>query len=190
MISSVLLNMISDPKHSCETELVNFTQNCFDNLETGKQTDLIIVDFSKALDKEDNNLSTYKLFILGIDLRTVSWVYSFLQNFDCKVIKKLGYLYHKSRNAFAKFYLRHPELIDKYDIGLKTLLQQGISEPAYYGDLVYKFKGIIDKIRKKAMIRNRYNQAPNLTQNTTWKSDKTQENITNKRGMRLSVPSR
>ena len=40
------------------------------------------------------------------------------------------------------------------------------------------------------MIRNRYNQAPNLTQDTTWKSDKTQEIITYKRAMRLSVPSR
>ena len=72
MISSILLNMVSDPKHSYETQLVNFTQNCFDNLETGKQTDLIIVDFSKALDRVDDNLSTYKLFNLGINLRTVS----------------------------------------------------------------------------------------------------------------------
>ena len=30
-------------------------------------------------------------------------------------------------------------------IGLKTLLQQGISEPIFYGDLVYKFKGIVGK---------------------------------------------
>ena len=28
---------------------------------------------------------------------------------------------------------------------LKTLLQQGISEPIFYGDLVYKFKRIIGK---------------------------------------------
>ena len=35
---------------------------------------------------------------------------------------------------------RHSELIVKYNIGLKTLLQQGISEPIFYGDLVYKFK--------------------------------------------------
>ena len=132
--------MVSDPIHSYETQLVNFTQNCFDNLETGKQTDLIIVDFSKALDRVDNNLSTYKLFNLGINLRTVSWMYSFLQNIDYKLIKKKGYLYHKSPNAFAKFYHRHSELIVKYDKGLQTLLQQATSEPALYGDLVYKFK--------------------------------------------------
>ena len=29
------------------------------------------------------------------------------------------------------------ELIVKYNIGLKTLLQKGISEPIFYGDLVY-----------------------------------------------------
>ena len=36
-------------------------------------------------------------------------------------------------------------LIVKYNIGLKTLLQQGISEPIFYGDLVYKFKRIVGK---------------------------------------------
>ena len=34
---------------------------------------------------------------------------------------------------------RHSESVVKYNIGLKTLLQQGISEPIFYGDLVYKF---------------------------------------------------
>ena len=58
---------------------------------------------------------------------------------------KQGYRYHKIRNAFSKFYYRHSELIIKYNIGLKTLLQQGISEPIFYGDLVYKFKRIVGK---------------------------------------------
>ena len=43
------------------------------------------------------------------------------------------------------FYYRHSELIVKYNIGLKTLLQQGISESIFYGDLVYKFKRIVGK---------------------------------------------
>ena len=30
-----------------------------------------------------------------------------------------------------------------YNIGLKALLQQGISVPIFYGDLVYKFKIIV-----------------------------------------------
>ena len=39
---------------------------------------------------------------------------------------KQGYKYHKIRKAFSKFYHRHSELIVKYNIWLKTLLQQGI----------------------------------------------------------------
>ena len=58
---------------------------------------------------------------------------------------KQGYRYHTIRKAFSKFYHRHSELIVKYNIGLKTLLQQGISEPIFYGDLVYKFKRIVGK---------------------------------------------
>ena len=61
------------------------------------------------------------------------------------ILLKQGYRYHKIRKAFSKFYYRHPELIVKYNIGLKTLLQQGISEPIFYGDLVYKFKRIVGK---------------------------------------------
>ena len=49
------------------------------------------------------------------------------------------------RFFFSKFYHRQSELIVKYNIGLKTLLQQCISEPRFYGDLVYKFKRIVGK---------------------------------------------
>ena len=58
---------------------------------------------------------------------------------------KQGYSFHKIRKAFSKFYHRHSELIVKYNFGLKALLQQGISEPIFYGDLVYKFKRIFGK---------------------------------------------
>ena len=44
---------------------------------------------------------------------------------------KQGYRYPKIRKAFSKFYHRHSELIVKYNIGLKTQLQQGISEPIF-----------------------------------------------------------
>ena len=44
--------------------------------------------------------------------------------------------------VFAKFYRRHYELISKFNVGLKSLLHQGLSEPEFYGDLVYKFKKI------------------------------------------------
>ena len=58
---------------------------------------------------------------------------------------KQGYIYHTIRKAFSKFYHRHSELIVKYIIGLKTHLQQGISEAIFYGYLVYKFKRIVEK---------------------------------------------
>ena len=58
---------------------------------------------------------------------------------------KQGYRYHKIRKAFSKSYHRHAELIVKYNIGLKTLMQHGISEPTFYGDLAYKFMGIVEK---------------------------------------------
>ena len=51
-----------------------------------------------------------------------------------------GYRYHKLRKTFSKFYRRHYELISKFNVGLKTLLHQGLPEPEFYGDLVYKFK--------------------------------------------------
>ena len=34
---------------------------------------------------------------------------------------------------------------EKYSVSLKTLLQQGISEPEFYGDLVYRFRKIVGK---------------------------------------------
>ena len=54
------------------------------------------------------------------------------------------YRYHKLRNAFSKFDRRHFELIEKYHVSLKKLMQQGICNPEFYGDLVYKFKKIIE----------------------------------------------
>ena len=65
--------------------------------------------------------------------------------FTAKLLKQ-GYRYHKIRKAFFKFYHKHSsELIVKYNIWLKILLQQGISEPIFYGELVYKFKRIVGK---------------------------------------------
>ena len=39
-------------------------------------------------------------------------------------------------------YRRHSDLVSKFNVGLKSLLQQGISEPEFYVDLVYKFRKI------------------------------------------------
>ena len=58
-----------------------------------------------------------------------------------KLIKQ-EYRYHKLRKAFSKFYRRHFDIVSKYYVGLKTLLLQGLSEPEFYGVLVYKFRNI------------------------------------------------
>ena len=46
-----------------------------------------------------------------------------------------------------------------------------------------------DKIRKAARIRNQYNQAPHLTQDITWESDKTQLNIKNESHVTSPFPA-
>ena len=56
-----------------------------------------------------------------------------------------GYRYHKLRKTFSKFYRRHYRLVSKFNLGLKTLLHQGLSEREFYGDLVYKFKTIVGR---------------------------------------------
>ena len=56
---------------------------------------------------------------------------------------KQGYRYHKLRKTFSKFYRRYFDLISKFQVGLKSLLRQGLSEPDFYGDLVYKLKKIV-----------------------------------------------
>ena len=56
---------------------------------------------------------------------------------------KQGYRYHKPRKTFSKFYRRYFYLISKFQIGLKSLLRQGLLEPKFYGDLVYKLNKIV-----------------------------------------------
>ena len=55
------------------------------------------------------------------------------------------YRYHKLRKAFSNFYRWHFDIVSKYNVGWKTLFLQGLSEPEFYGDLVYKFRKIIGK---------------------------------------------
>ena len=72
---------------------------------------------------------------------------------------KQDYRYFKLRKAFSKFYRRHSALLEKYSVSLKTLLQHGISEPEFYGDLVYRFRKIVGKSNFSEQFRkliNRY----------------------------------
>ena len=89
-----------------------------------------------------------------------------LSDFNCrnkaltgKLLREGGYRYFKLHKAFSKFYRRHSALVDKYNVSLKTFLQQGISEPEFYGDLVYRFRKIVGKSNVSEQFRkliNRY----------------------------------
>ena len=46
------------------------------------------------------------------------------------------------------------ELVSKFNVGLKTLLHQCLSEPEFYGDLVYKFKKIVGRADFSDQFRN------------------------------------
>ena len=66
------------------------------------------------------------------------------KSFTAKLLQQ-GYRYHKLRKTFSKFYRQHFELVSEFNVGLKTLLHQGLSELEFYGDLVYKFKKIVGR---------------------------------------------
>ena len=65
-----------------------------------------------------------------------------------------GYRDHKFRKTFSKFYRRHYELVSKFNVGLKTPLHQGLSEPESYGDLVYKFETTVGRADFSDQCRN------------------------------------
>ena len=79
--------------------------------------------------------------------RVCNHVADFNTRNKCLTAKLLqqGYRYHKLRKTFSKFYRRHYEMIFNFNVELKTLIREGLSEPEFYGDLVYKFK----KLKRK-----------------------------------------
>ena len=104
--------------------------------------DFDIVNFP-FLDGDVPRLASYCVYISQL-IRFVR-VSSHVDDFNtlnkvltAKLLRQ-GYRYHKLRKAFSKFYRRHFDSVSKYNVGLKTLLLQGLLEPEFYGDLVYKF---------------------------------------------------
>ena len=77
--------------------------------------------------------------------------FSYVSDFNCRNkalpanLLKQGYRYHKLCKAFSMFYRRHSDLVEKYNVSLRKLLQQGISEPEFYGDLVYRIRKNVGK---------------------------------------------
>ena len=79
-----------------------------------------------------------------------------VSDFNCRnkalTVKLLrqGYRYHKLRKTFSKFYRRHSGLVEKYNVSLRKLLQQGISEP----DLVYRIRKTVGKSNFSEQFEN------------------------------------
>ena len=68
------------PSRSCESQLLPFTDNVSKNLDNHIQTDILIMDFSKAFDKVDHSLLCYKLKKYGIRGKINGWIKGFLSN--------------------------------------------------------------------------------------------------------------
>ena len=73
---------------SCETQLIQFTQDLYDTFNQGGQTDVIVMDFSKAFDKVDHQRLLLKLHRLGININTtvIAWIKSFLSGRSQNVV--------------------------------------------------------------------------------------------------------
>lgn len=56
---------------------------------------------------------------------------------------KQGYRYHILRKTFTKFYRKYTELVSKYNVHLRKLIEEGICLPEFYGDVVYKLRKIL-----------------------------------------------
>ena len=72
-------------KRSCETQLT-LAHELADNLHNGIQTDLVILDFSKAIDKVPHRKLLMKMDHYGIRGTTWRWVESFLSNRNQQVV--------------------------------------------------------------------------------------------------------
>ena len=77
-------NILYDLQHgfrdrrSCETQLLQLIEDLARNMTEGKQTDLILLDFSKAFDKVNHLKLLYKLQVHGVQGKTLGWIESFL----------------------------------------------------------------------------------------------------------------
>ena len=71
---------------SCDTQLIEFVDDISENLDVGRQTDCIIMDFSKAFDKVNHSLLVHKLHHYGVRGNTLKWINSFLINRSQSVV--------------------------------------------------------------------------------------------------------
>ena len=65
---------------SCETQLNELTHDLVNNMHSGLQTDVCVLDFSKAFDKVGHNRLLEKLKWYGVTGETNDWIRSFLSD--------------------------------------------------------------------------------------------------------------
>ena len=63
---------------SCELQLLGFVSDLQNNLDRGQQTDVLVLDFSKAFDKVGHQRLLRKLEFYGVRGRNLQWISSFL----------------------------------------------------------------------------------------------------------------
>jgi hypothetical protein len=79
-------NILYDLQHgfrkarSCESQLLQFIQELNASNNKNIQTDLIIMDFAKAVDKVSHRRLLYKLEYYGIQTHTLNWIQPFLSD--------------------------------------------------------------------------------------------------------------
>ena len=73
-------------RRSCETQLVPLVEDLARKTSQGKQTDLILLDFSKAFDKVNHSKLLMKLHSYGIRNDTLRWTQAFLSNRQQRVV--------------------------------------------------------------------------------------------------------
>ena len=78
-------------KRSCETQLRTLSHELLNNLHTGKQTDLIILDFSKTFDKVPHKKLLRKLDNYGIRGNIWNWISAFLSNRQQRVVLEVRF---------------------------------------------------------------------------------------------------
>ena len=92
MTHSDMNNILSPFQHgfrrnrSCETQLLQFTTDIANILAADKQTDVLVMDFSKALDKVGHGRLLHKLGHYGIRGRTQRWIRGFLSGRTQEVV--------------------------------------------------------------------------------------------------------
>ena len=67
-------------KRSCETQLIEIINEVTSKMSAGKQTDVLVMDFSKAFDKVSHCLLVHKLNHYGIRWKTNTWIRNFLSD--------------------------------------------------------------------------------------------------------------